>query len=170
MTEPVRSLRRLFSPQLRPGEHVIAARRAYAAGTGTWLVVGLLAGALIGWLVGIYLDAAHLPWPTLGAMAGIIAGYVFAETVARQPSGPGATLLHLLITSERLLILRHHGIFRLRILRSIELADIRTHETRPLPVGRYHRQQVMTVGGAVISLVVVGRLPIEGVNEHRSSG
>jgi hypothetical protein len=162
--------RRRYGTHLLPDEEILDTVVGYAAGTGTGIIVGLLAGVFLGWLYALYLEAATLPATVLGGCAGVIAGSYLATRAARRPDGAGATNLLVAVTNTRLLTLNRHATGRPRILRAYPLSDIREVATHRLPVAHYHRQRITFAGGGSVELVVSRKLPIEPVNPEPTSG
>lgn len=132
-------------PKLTPGEEIIAASEATATGTGR--AIGIAAG--VGTLVGLLYAATDtgtspLPSLALGGFAGVVAGYVWAWILARGRTGPGAMTLALVMTNQRLILLRRSASLRSRPLRSFPLSQIDHIATKPAPIGRYGRLQFST--------------------------
>jgi hypothetical protein len=162
--------RRFYQLPLRHDEAIRQARTGYAGGTGRLMLNSLVAGTAAGLLYAAALDGASLPSLVLGACAGIIAGYYLAERAARRSNAPGATTLVVMLTSQRLLTMSSPAVLRSRVLRSIELDSVEAVKTRRYPIGQYHRYEITTTGGTVLTLVVTGRLSIEPVNAVTTSG
>lgn len=164
------SLRGFYELDLHDGEEIRTTATAYAGGAGSRIMLGMLAGALFGWLGAIYLDAAALPALVLGACAGLAAAYFWSVRVARSPDGPGAVELRLILTNLRLLTTPRHTARRQRVLRSYDLAQIAEVTTHRYPVTGYRRQQITMKDGSNPAFIVSRKLPIEPVNADPTSG
>lgn len=169
MPDLTKLARRTYGRHLENDEEAIAAANATATGTGgfigTGLVIGILAGALYAVVVS---TAATLPVTTLGGFVGIIGGTGAAEAAARRPTGPGATSVTLVMTNERLLILRRQPAIRLRPLRIFQLDEIDTISATPSPIGMYQRTRINLADGPTLNLLVAGHHNFAELHrEHR---
>lgn len=162
--------KRFYQPDLLPGEEIRDVVAGYAAGTGSRVLLGMIAGALLGLVGAIYLEAAALPALVLGGCAGIIAAYYWSVRAARRPEGPGAAELWVVLTDVRVLTMRRHAASRRRVLRAYQLADVAQATARRFPVGRYHRQHLTMSNGTAVDFIVSRKLPIEPVNADPTSG
>ncbi len=148
---------RTFGRHLESGEEVIAAAEATSAGSGAQTLMGAGVGALCGALAWTLLDMAAL-WPLamLGGFGGIIGGAGVAARTARAASGPGATVVRLVLTDRRLLTLRQRSAIRFAPLRSYRLEDIAEVESSATELGRYRRVTVTLRSGDTMQLLVAG--------------
>jgi hypothetical protein len=162
--------RRFYQLPLRHDEVIRETRTGYAGGTGRLMLNSLIVGTAAGSLYAVALNGASLPSLVLGAFSGIIVGYFLAERAARRSKSPGATTLVIVLTSQRLLTMASPALIRSRVLRSIDLDAIEAVTTRRYPIGKYHRYEITTAGGTILSLVIAGRLSIEPVNAVTTSG
>ncbi len=149
--------RRTYGRHLDDDEDVLVVANATAAGTGrlisTGLVIGVLGGALYAVVVS---TAAALPVMTLGGFAGIIGGTSVAATAARRRTGPGAISVTLVMTDQRLLVLRQRAAIRLRPLRGFRLDEIDTISAKQSPIGSYQRTRIHLANGHILELHVAG--------------
>ena len=164
MARVTQRVERFYARGLRPDEKVLGAFAGYAARTGTLIAAGAVLGGFIGWLYALYFDAALLPPVVLGWLCGIIGGYFTAEHSARRADGPGAAVFTVVITTQRVLIVRMHNAIRPKILRSHELASVTGIECRRYPVGNYHRCVMELVSGTTMTISCAGELRIDPVN------
>ena len=149
--------RRTFGRHLEPDEEVIAVANATHAGAGASIATGAVVGALCGALVWTLLEtAAFLPQAILGAFAGIIGGALVARRRARSAAGPGATLVRLVLTDQRLLTLRQRSAVRFAPLRSHRLEHVDQIESRPAPLGSYRTTTVTLHDGTTVQFLVAG--------------
>lgn len=146
-----------FGRHLESGEEVIATAEATSAGSGAQTLMGAGVGALCGALAWTLLDMAAL-WPLamLGGFGGIIGGAGIAARAARSASGPGATVVRLVLTDRRLLTLRLRSAIRFAPLRSYRLEDIAQVESRATALGRYRRVAIALRNGTTMQLLVAG--------------
>jgi hypothetical protein len=133
-------------------------------------MIGTLGGTLVGWIYNILTEGASVPSLALGAFAGIGVGYLLAERAARRPNGPGATTFTIVLTTHRFLTLKRQPAFRPRVLRSLERQRITAVSARRLPVGHYHRYELTTAAGTLVTVVATEKLDIEPVNALPTSG
>ncbi len=169
MPDLTKLARKTFGRHLNNDEQVIAAANATATGTGafigTGMVIGILGGALYAVIVS---TAAALPVMALGSFVGIIGGTGVAEVAARRPTGPGATSVTLVMTNQRLLMLRRQPAIRLRPLRSFQLNEIDTISATPSPIGAYQRTCINLANGPTLNLLVAGNHNFAELHrEHR---
>ncbi|MCP4963764.1 MAG: hypothetical protein GY926_00835 [bacterium] len=160
----------LYSPLLRQDEDVVVMARATAGGTTTHLGRSAFIGLLGGWLYAIYLNAPLLPSLVLGAMTGALVGYVIAERVARQPSGPGAVHLIVVRSEERIVTIRRYPTFRQNVVRSYPLSEMSSVQTTPFPFGMYRRLMVELGDGRHLNLVVDDSFEIEAEEQSSDFG
>jgi hypothetical protein len=153
----VRSPWRLYDRHLEKDERVIADAEAFAAGTGLLIATGAAAGALSGALAWTLIEtAALLPLAILGAFVGIAGGALIAGRRARSPAGPGAAVVRLVLTNQRLLTLRQRTAIRIAPLRSHRLEDIAAMVSRAARLGRYQDLTATMRDRSSLHLLVAG--------------
>jgi hypothetical protein len=137
-------------PKLAPGEDIVAASEATATGTGRAIGIATGVGILVGLLYPTT-DAGTSLWPSLalGGFVGVVAGYVWAWILAHGRSGPGAVTLAVVMTNERLILLRLSASLRSSPLRSFTLSQIDRISTKPAPVGQYGRVRFHTTDATI---------------------
>lgn len=126
---------------------------AVAGGTANLIGSAAFVGALAGWLYAIYVDAPLLPSLIFGGLIGVLIGYTLAEREARQPDGPGAVHLVLVLTDQRLITVRRYPTSRSKPLRIYPLENVSSSMTIPLPVGSYQRLTVSMSDGATFEVI-----------------
>lgn len=161
MRSPWSSIRsnsmRFYGRHLEPDEEVVADASAIYGEAGVLIATGLLVGFLCGALAWTIVDtAALLPLGVLGAFAGIIGGVVVAGRRARSTAGPGATLVRLVMTDRRLLMLRQRPAARIAPLRSHRREAISRIESRPTRVGAYRATTIELGDKGATELLVAG--------------
>ena len=125
-------------PKLAEGEEILAATQATAAGTGRIIAIAAAIGGLIGLLIATTGDS--ISWwssTAFGSFTGIIVGYGWAWTAARQAGGPGAVSVIAVMTNQRLMVFRRSASIRSQPLRSLDLPEISRVVAKPAPVGAY---------------------------------
>lgn len=134
-----------WRPRLAEGEQILAATEAIATGTGRLLGIAVTLGMVVGLLYSTTGDAIPLlPAIVLGGFVGVIAGYLAALLSARTETGPGAMIMLVVMTNQRLILLRRSASLRSRPLRSFALGEIVQVSTKRAPVGQFGRVQFQT--------------------------
>ncbi|MDJ0925511.1 MAG: hypothetical protein QNJ77_13200 [Acidimicrobiia bacterium] len=171
MSKLDRTARATYGRHLLAGETVLATADAVATGTGRVVGASAAIGALAGVLMWATLDmAALLPLVVVGGFAGTIGGTMLAAWQARRPHGPGASAVKLVLTNQRLLVLRQRSAFRTRPLRTYPLEQLSDVEASPTAIGRYQRIAINLTGDPGLRFLTRGGEDLLKELSDRSKG
>ena len=156
---------------LHPDEVVLATVDALAAGIGGIIGYGAIAGSLGGTLAWTLLDPAGLlPLAVLGAFVGIVAATWIAARRVRAPQGPGALMMVVALTNERLLLARSRAGVKMSPVRSYSFDEIESLESRQAAIGDFRQIEIHLASNDTVRLLARGGHDVERlVREYRTT-